>query len=99
VVPAIAARAIAERRERTPGQQRERERKMAPTTSTMRSAGEGRGMVVRRRIDLEPPAPAAADRGRGPPARLLIFAAVREGHRGLASVGREEELRAVEPWR
>jgi hypothetical protein len=79
---------------------------MASTTSTTRSAGEGRGMVVRLRIDLEPPAPAAAGRGRGPPSRLLIFAAaarssaaVREGHRGLAGVGREEELRAVETWR
>jgi hypothetical protein len=41
VVPAVAARAIAERRERTSGQQRER--KMAPATSTVRSAGEGRG--------------------------------------------------------
>jgi hypothetical protein len=41
VVPAVAARAIAERRERTSGQQRER--KMALATSTVRSAGEGRG--------------------------------------------------------
>jgi hypothetical protein len=79
---------------------------MASATSTARSVGEGRGMVARRRIDLEPPAPAAGDRGRGPPARLLILAAavrssaaVREGQRGLAGVGREEELCAVEPWR
>jgi hypothetical protein len=44
-------------------------------------------MVARRRINLEPPAPAAAGRGRGPPARLLI----------LAVAARSSAARA--PWR